>query len=93
MAHIDIIYIPHQFHGFLLANVFMQCSAEFIGNVVFTIRKCTGSAKTAHNGTGRTSYTVLDCIPIDRTFSLLKFSALLKNGNLQFRFLHGHFPG
>ncbi len=76
-----------------MAFFFMNysCSVpEFIGNVILPSENAP-AAKTAHNGTGRTSYTrFLTVSPINRTFSLLKFSALLKNGNLQFRFLHGH---
>ena len=86
ILHIDLVHILHQLHCLLLANVLIQRAAEIVGNVIFSIRKCPGSAKTAHDRAALTAYTALDLFAVNRTFSFFERIALLKYSQLQIRF-------
>ena len=68
-------------------DILEQSSPEVIRNVVFPIRKCSGSPEAAHDRAALTIDTALDLIPVNRTFSLFKRIALFKHGNLTFRLL------
>ena len=43
MEQIDLIHVLHQFDSRLFTDMFVQSAAEIIGDVVFSVRKCTSS--------------------------------------------------
>ena len=81
-AEVDSIYVFHQFNGRLLSDILIESTAEIIGNVVFSIRKCTGAAESAHDGTAFAVNTGLDFITINGTFTVLQRMSYLKNSDL-----------
>ena len=71
VLHVDIIHIVHQIQRFLTADMLIECAAEIVSDIVFSIGKSTGSAETAHDRTGLAVDTGLDLVTVDRTFSLV----------------------
>ena len=84
--HIDIVYIFHQLNSFALADMFIQCSAKVIGDIIFSIRECTCAAETAHDRASLTVDTVFNLFAVDRTFSFFKRISLFKNSHFVIRF-------
>ena len=85
--HVNVIYIFHQVNGFFFADMLIQSTTKIIGDIIFSIRKCSCATETAHN---RTSLTVDACFylfSINWTFSLFKRISLFKNCHLAVRFL------
>ena len=91
VEQIDLIHVLHQFDSRLFTDMFVQSAAKIIGDVIFSVRKCTSSAETAHDGTALTVDTGLDLHTVDRTFSLIQHVTGLKDSHLQFRFLFHQF--
>ena len=83
VAHIDIIYIMHQIQCLFFANVFIQCAAKIIRNVIFAIGKSTCAAKAAHDGTALAVDTAFDLIPIDGTVPFFQRMSCFKYCHLQ----------
>ena len=81
-TEIDSIHIFHQFNGCLFSDILIESAAEIIGNVVFSIRKCTGSAESTHDGAAFAVNTGLDFITINGTFTVLQRMSYLKNSDL-----------
>ena len=71
VAGVDIIHIAHQLKGLLLADVFKKGSAKIIGDIVFSVRKCTCAAKAVHNGTGFTFYAGFYFLAVDGAMPVL----------------------
>ena len=84
--HIDIVYIFHQFNGFVFSDMLVQCSAKIIGDIIFSIGECTCATKAAHNRTSLTVDTVFDFFAVNRTFSFFKRISLFKNSHFVIRF-------
>lgn len=81
-TEVDSIHIFHQFNGCLFSDILIESAAEIIGNVVFSIRKCTGSAESTHDGAAFAVNTGLDFITINGTFTVLQRMSYLKNSDL-----------
>ena len=73
----------HQIHGLLLADILMQCAAEVIGNVILTVRECTGAAEAAHDRAALAADAGLDLVSIDGTVPLIQCVTGFKYRNLQ----------
>ena len=86
MTQIDLVNILHQVKGFLFSDMLIQRSAELIGDVIFPVRKSTGSAEPAHDAADRAADTCFDFITVNRAFSLFQRTAEFKDGNLQIAF-------
>ena len=84
--HIDIVYVFHQLNSFALADMFIQCSAKIIGDIIFSIRECTSAAETAHDRTSLTVDTVFNLFAVDRAFSFFERISLFKNCHFVIRF-------
>ena len=67
----------------IFADVFIQRTAESVGDVVFSIGKSTCTAETAHNGTALAVNAALDLISIDGTVALLQRMTGFEDGDLQ----------
>ena len=83
VTHIDLVHIVHQFQGLLLADILIQSAAEVVGDIVLSVRECTGTAETAHNGAALAADTALYLIAVNGTVSLIKRVTRFKNGNLK----------
>ena len=49
VGEIDAVDIPHEFQRLLLADVFVQGSAEIIRDVIFAVRESACAAESAHD--------------------------------------------
>ena len=83
MGHIDLIDIMHQVQCCDFPDIFMQCASEIISDVVFSVGKCTGTAKSVHDGTVFAINTVLDFYTVNGTFSFFQRSAAFQHGNFE----------
>ena len=72
VAHIDLIHIVHQINGCAFSDIFIERTAKIIGNIIFSIRKCTCSAKTTHDRTCFTIDTALYFLPVNGASSFLE---------------------
>ena len=52
VGDIDLIHVFHQIQGSLFSDMLVKSSAEVVGDIVFSIGKCTGTAETAHDRAG-----------------------------------------
>ena len=59
--------------------MFIKCTAEVIGNIVFTIREGTGTAETAHDRTGFAFNTGFYFLAIDGTMTFVQRISLFEN--------------
>ena len=84
-VQVDFIHIAHEGKGFVLSDILIKGAAEIVGNVVFPVRKCAGTAEAVHDGTGRTTDAVFDFFAVDRAFSTRKRSSCFQNRHLQRR--------
>ena len=66
----------------IFADVFIQRTAESVGDVVFSVGKSTCTAETAHNGTALAVNAALDLISIDGTVALLQRMTGFEDGDL-----------
>ena len=82
VLNIDFVHIFHKFDGFFLTDILVKCAAEIICYIILTVRKCTCTAETAHNSASFALNTKLNLVAVNRAFSLCKFVACLKHGNL-----------
>ena len=89
--HVDIINVFHQLDCLALADMLIQSSAKIIGNIIFSVRKRTCTAETAHNRTSLTVDTVLYLFAIDWALSFLKGITLFKNCYFAVRFFFHQF--
>ena len=83
IAHIYLIHVVHQIKRVLFADVFVQSSAEIVGDVVFTVGECSRTAKAAHNRTALTADTGLDLFSVNRATALVESVSRLEHRNLQ----------
>ena len=67
----------------IFADVFIQRTAESVGDVVFSVGKSTCTAETAHNGAALAVNAALDLISIDGTVALLQRMTGFEDGDLQ----------
>ena len=91
MGYIDLVHILHQVDGRLSADMLIQRSSECIGDIIFSIGKCTCSAESAHDRTSLASDTALHLVPVDRTTALLKWITRFKHCDLEIRILFHQF--
>ena len=69
VLHVNLIDILHQLQSFLFADVFIKCAAKIIGNIIFTIGKCSRTAESAHDRTALAVNAAFDLLAVNRTFS------------------------
>ena len=93
VSHINLIHIAHQFQCLRLADILKQRTAKVVGDIVLAVRKRTGAAKSAHDGTGITPDTTLDLLSVDGTFPPAQFVSRLEQRNLQLRLQPGQLVG
>ena len=84
-GHVDIVHVVHQLHGLLLADVFVQCASELVGQVIFAVGKCAGAAEAVHNGAGLAVDAGLHLVAVDGTVPLFQRVASLQYGYLPLR--------
>ena len=65
--------------------MFVQSAAEVVGDIIFAVRKRTGAAETAHDGTGLAVDTCLHLFAVDRTSALCEAVACFKYRRLEAR--------
>ena len=63
----------------------IQCATKAIGNIIFSVRKCTCTSKTAHNRTGFATDTGFYLFSVNRAFSIIKRISCLKYCDFKFR--------
>mgnify|MGYP005878330145 CR=1 FL=1 len=80
-------------NGRLFADVLVESAAEIVRDVVFSVRKSSRSAETAHNGTALAMDTGFDFHSVNGTFSLIQHVARLKNSHFQVPFLFHQLVG
>ena len=89
VRQIDGIHIFHQLNRLFLPYIFKKRTAEIIGNVVFTVTECPGSAEARHDRAALTADTGFYFLPVDGTVPLMKRLSALKDTDLQIRpFFH-----
>ena len=93
VGDIDLIHVFHQIQGGLFADMLVKSSAEVVGDIVFSIGKCTGAAETAHDRAGLTADTGFHFLTVDRTVAFAQRITRLKYSNLQSRFFLNQFIG
>ena len=82
VCYVDFIYIFHQLDCLFAPDMFVECTAKIIGNIVFSIRKCTCTAKTAHDCTRFAVYAGFYFFAVDWAAPFFERVAQLKYGNL-----------
>ena len=83
VSDIDLIYITHQIQRFLFTNMFIESTAEIVGDVIFAIRESTGTAETAHDRTGFTFDTGFYFLSVNRTVSFVQRISFFENCNFE----------
>ena len=83
VGDVDPVNIAHELQCLVLADEFMQRTAEFVGDVVLPVGKCACASETVHDRTLMTPDAFLDMIPVDRAEALIQRLAEFKNGDLQ----------
>ena len=84
-GHVDIVHVVHQLHGLLLADVFVQCASELVGQVIFAVGKCARAAEAVHNGAGLAVDAGLHLVAVDGTVPLFQRIAGLQHSHLPLR--------
>ena len=84
-GHVDVVHVAHQLHGLLLADVLVQCTAEFVGQVVLAVGKRTRAAEAVHDGAGLAVDAGLHLVAVDGTVPLFQRVARLQHGYLPLR--------
>ena len=85
-AQIDLIHVLHQLDRRFLSYIFVQCSAEIVGNIIFSVGESSRPSEAAHNGTAFAMDAGFDLVPVDRTFALFQLMSHLKHRYLKSRF-------
>ena len=85
IAKINLVHITHQIQSLFFSDIFKQCSAKIIGDVVFSVGKSTCAAKSAHNAAAFAANTGLYLLPVDGAAPLVQRMTRLKNSHLQLR--------
>ena len=85
VGKVDLIHIVHQTDRLSFPDVFIQGSAEIVGDVVFPVREGACAAETVHDGTGLASDTGFGFPLGDGTAAFGKRAACLKYGDFQIR--------
>jgi len=80
---VDLVDVAHQIQGLLFADVLVERAAEIVGNIIFSVRKRTCAAKTAHNGAAFAADTGLDPVAVDGAAALAEGMSGFKHGDLQ----------
>ena len=91
VAHIDLIYIVHQLQRLLLTDILKEGAAKVVGNIIFAVRKRTGTAESTHNATALAADTGFYLLAINRTVALMQAMTCFKYGDLQLGLLLDQF--
>ena len=83
--HIDIVHIAHQIQCLLFADVLIKGTAKIVGNIIFSVRESTGTAKSAHNAAAFASDAGFDFFAVNGAVPFFQGVPGFKNSNLQFR--------
>ena len=83
VGHVDMVDILHQTDCLFLSDVLAKCSAEIICDVVFSVRECSGTAETGHDGAGFAAYAGLDVLSVDGALPLLQGVSHVYDGDLK----------
>ena len=67
VGDVDLIHVFHQIQSGLFADMLVKSSAEVVGDIVFSIGKCTGAAETAHDRAGFAADTGFYFFTVDGT--------------------------
>ncbi len=76
---VDFVHVFHQFDGFLFPYILVQCSPEFIGDVVLPVGKRTGSPEAVHDGTRPAPDAGLDFLTVYGTPASLEGAAFFQD--------------
>ena len=87
VCHIDLIHIFHQPDRLLFTDIFKQGASEIIGDIIFSIGKCSGSTKTTHDRAAFTADTAFNLFAVNRAFPLFQRISFLKYCNFTVRLL------
>ena len=85
VANVDGINITHKFEGLLLSDELMECAAEFVGDVIFSVGKSACTAETVHNRALRAANAPGYFLSVNRTMPLFQRLPGFKHGDLQIR--------
>ena len=85
--HIDLVHVFHKINGFLFSDMLVERTSEVIGNIVFSVRKSSRAAETAHDGTASAVDAGLHLIAVNGAFSFFQRIALLEYRHFILRFL------
>ena len=85
VADVDLVDVVHEFHGLLLADVFVQRAAEVVRQIIFAVGERACAAEAVHDRAGRAADAVLDGLAVDGTSALFERLALFKHGDLLVR--------
>ena len=83
VGHVDLVDIVHQIERLLLADVLIERAAEIVGDIVFSIGKCTGTAETAHDRAALAADAGLDLVAVNGAVALFKAVTGLEHGDAQ----------
>ena len=53
VADVDLVDVVHEFHGLLLADVFVQRAAEVVRQIIFAVGERACAAEAVHDRAGR----------------------------------------
>ena len=93
MATIQFINIIDKLNYLFLRQILVKPTAEFSGEIILAIRKCTGTAKATHNAAGLTVDAMVHLFRCQRTKALVNSIACLQHHQLQLRVFHHKFVG
>ena len=81
--HIDLIHILHQPDRLSLADIFIECPAKIICDIVLAVRKGARAAKSAHDRAALALDTAFHLVAVDRAVPPVKRMPCLKDRDLQ----------
>ncbi len=93
VGEVDLIHVTHQLDGLVLADVLIECAAELVRNVVFSVRKGARAPEAAHDAAHGALDAALDLLAVDGTFALGELASKLEDRYLLLRRALGELVG
>ena len=83
VAEIDLVNVLHKLNGSLLTDVFKECAAELVGNVILAVGESARTAEAAHDAANRAFDAAFHLVPVDGAAALVQCASKLKNAYFQ----------
>ena len=81
VGKVDFVDVLHQFNGKLLADVRVQSTAKFVGDVVLSVGKSACATKATHDCASFAMLATCDLFAVDGAFAFCKGVACFEHGN------------